>query len=79
MVTRQQILDLVNAHLSRVLRVAEAALPKEQFRAFRRTTLDEFGRSGFGRGLARLLDDQQEKKKEGSGWNKPAGKERDHV
>ena len=63
MVTKEQILSLVNAHLSRVLRIAEAALPKEQFSAFRRATLDEFGRRGFGRGLTRLLEDEQDNNK----------------
>ena len=75
MVTKQQILDLVNVHVNRILRAAETALPKEQFRPFRRTVLDEFGRSGFGRGLERLLDDQRENNKQGSGWNKSARKE----
>ena len=75
MVSKQQILDLLNMHLGRVLRVAQAALPKEQFLAFRRATLDEFGRSGFGRGLTRLLEDQQDNNNEGSGRNRSARKE----
>src|SRR5258708_29192347 len=50
---RSQILELVNAHLGRVLRVAQSALPENQFHAFRRVALDEFGRDGFRRNLAR--------------------------
>lgn len=75
MVSKREIMDLLNSHLGRVLRAAEAALPREQFRAFRRTVLDEFGQSGFGRGLDRLLEDQQENNKAGSGWNRSAKKE----
>lgn len=63
MVSRDDITALVNARLNRVLRVAEAALSDAQFRAFRRVTLDEFGRDGLGRDLARLLGDQRDNNK----------------
>ena len=79
MVTKEQIQELVNAHLGRVLRVAQSALPETQFHAFRRVALDEFGRNGFRRNLARLLGTQQDNNKQASGWQNPAGKEDDHV
>lgn len=47
MVTVDQITDLVDGHLSRVLLVAEAAMPESQFKAFRKFVLDEFGRKGL--------------------------------
>ncbi|MBI4968122.1 MAG: hypothetical protein HZC25_08370 [Rhodospirillales bacterium] len=47
MVTLEAVLDLINQRLNRVLTVAQAALPPEQFKAFRRVALDEFGHSGL--------------------------------
>ncbi|MBF0382337.1 MAG: hypothetical protein HQL69_15035 [Magnetococcales bacterium] len=41
------VIELTKRHLNRILTIAEAALPPPQFRAFRKATLDEFGRSGF--------------------------------
>lgn len=55
MVTLRAIVELVNPRKSRVLRLAEAALPPAQFRAFRGMLLDEFGRDGLERDLERLL------------------------
>ena len=74
MISADQILRLVNSHLGKLLRVAEAAMPKEQFQAFRRLALDEFGRNGFGKGLAKVIGDQRN----GTGWQIPHGKEDDH-
>jgi hypothetical protein len=47
--------DALNARKSRALRIAEAALPESQFRAFRSLFLDEFGRSGLEEDLARIV------------------------
>lgn len=74
---RDDINALLNKHVGRVLRAAEIALPNERFRPFRRMVLDEFGRSGFGRGLERLLGNRQDKKNKGLGWPIPQGKEDD--
>lgn len=52
MVSRR-VIELVNHRLTRLLTVAEAAMPPEQFRAFRKIALDEFGRAG----LQKELDD----------------------
>ena len=63
MIHRDDIVALVNSHLGRVLRAAELALSSEQFQRFRRIALDEFGRHGFGRSLARLLESQRDNNK----------------
>ena len=63
MIHKDDIIGLVNSHLGRVLRAAQLALSPEQFQCFRRIALDEFGRNGFGRSLARLLDNRQDNNK----------------
>ena len=47
MIDPRDIVGLVNLHVSKVLTVAEAALPESQFKAFRKLVLDEFGRNGL--------------------------------
>jgi hypothetical protein len=47
MIDTRDIMNLVSPRVSRVLTIAEAALPKDQFRAFRKLVLDEFGRNGL--------------------------------
>jgi hypothetical protein len=59
MVTTEDILDLLNARKCRVLMLAQAALPETQFQAFRTLFLNEFGKSGFERELARLFQAQE--------------------
>jgi hypothetical protein len=55
MVIVQTIIALLNQRKTRVLRIAEAALPEAQFRAFRGLVLDELGRDGFEKDLERLM------------------------
>ena len=55
MMTKDKIMALVNARLTHVLLVAQAALPKEQFGPFRKIVLDQFGKSGLGKELERLF------------------------
>lgn len=55
MVTRDQIEKCVNARVKTILTVAQAALPERQFDAFRRFTLDAFGKSGLGKDLDRIF------------------------
>jgi len=59
MVTLAAIVALLNQRKNRVLRVAEAALPETQFRAFRGLVLDEFGREGLEKDLERLMVEQE--------------------
>ena len=55
MVTQDQIMQLVNARVKKILDLAELSLPKEKFPLFRKLTLDEFGKSGLGKELERVL------------------------
>lgn len=55
MVSCAAIVALLNQRKNRVLRIAEAALPETQFRAFRGLVLDELGREGLEKDLERLL------------------------
>ena len=57
MVTAQLILDLLNTRKNRVLLLAQAALPESQFQAFRTLFLNEFGKGGLERELARVFDE----------------------
>jgi len=52
-----EILNLIQARVAKTLTVAEAALPKSQFLAFRKLMLDEFGRNGLETELRDLLDE----------------------
>jgi hypothetical protein len=67
MVTLRAILVLLNQRKNRVLRIAEAALPETQFRAFRGLLLDEFGREGLEKDLERLVAERED----GNGQDRP--------
>ncbi len=59
---------LINKRVHKVLGVAEAAIPGEkQFEAFRKITLDEFGKNGLLKDLEELDDDKKER--DGKGRN----------
>lgn len=55
MVTREDIERLLNTRLSQILLIAESSLPATQYQAFRKLTLNEFGRNGIGKDLDRLF------------------------
>jgi hypothetical protein len=55
MVTKERIEELIRSRLKHVLLVAEASLPASQFQAFRKLTLDQFGKSGLERDLERVF------------------------
>jgi len=59
MVRQEDIERLINMRLNQVLLVAETALPPSQFQAFRKLTLNMFGKSGFGKELERVLRSQE--------------------
>ena len=59
MVTTEQITQLVNVRVKKVLDLAELSLPKDKFILFRKLTLNEFGKSGFGQELERVLRSQE--------------------
>jgi hypothetical protein len=48
-------MQLVNARVKKILDLAELSLPKDKFPLFRKLTLDEFGNSGLGKELERVL------------------------
>lgn len=72
------LIDAVNARKNRALRIAEAALPESQFRAFRGLFLDEFGRNGLERELERIVVEQEQRTGKESGRPIHAGKEVPH-
>jgi hypothetical protein len=55
MVTKEQIQESFRPYMKLVLLVAESSLPSDQFKAFRTILLDQFGESGWGKELDRLL------------------------
>lgn len=52
----QDVVALMNERLTRILTIAEAALPQSQFKAFRKLVLDEMGRNGMETELHRLFE-----------------------
>lgn len=72
------LVDAVNARKNRALRFAEAALPESQYRAFRGLFLDEFGRNGLERELARIVAEFDRQTGKASGRPTHAGKEVPH-
>jgi hypothetical protein len=73
------LLEAVNARKNRALRIAEAALPESQFRAFRGLFLDEFGRNGLERELERIVVEQERSTGKEKGRLTHAGKEVPHA
>lgn len=59
----QVIVELLNARKNRVLLFAQLSLPESQFKVFRQLFLDEFGKSGFEKELARVLAEKQHKER----------------
>jgi hypothetical protein len=51
MVDLREFMALVRRHVGRTLTFAEIMLPLEQFQAFRKLVLDEFGKGGLEREL----------------------------
>jgi len=67
MVDREQIQKLISTKLTRVLLVAEAAIPASQFQAYRKFVLDEFGNNGLSKELDRLFSNTTDR--QGTGRN----------
>jgi hypothetical protein len=53
------LLELINARKSRVLLIAESSLPENQFRAFRKLLLCEFGEKGLEGELQRIYTEDR--------------------
>jgi hypothetical protein len=69
MVSKGEVLRLVNGHVTRVLLVAQASLPSSQFQAFRTVMLNEFGRNGLERELEQLEQRLEVEERNGPGRN----------
>ena len=63
MVTREQIQELINPHLNKVLLIVQSSLPQSQFKAIRKLILDEFGNSGLGKELDRVFNKKNYKER----------------
>lgn len=59
----QIIVDLLNARKKQTLLFAQSSMTESQFKAFRRLFLNEFGKSGFEKELARVLAEKQRKER----------------
>jgi len=68
MISKESIMAAVKVHLNRTLQLAEVAMPGDQFRAYRKALLDEFGKSGLEGELDRLLGNS-EQERQGQGRN----------
>lgn len=55
MIKREEIERLLNARLNQILLIAESSLSASQFQAFRKLTLNEFGKNGMGKDLDRVF------------------------
>jgi len=75
MVKIDDVIAAISARMNRVLLYGEASLPANQFRAFRKLVLDEFGRSGLQGDLARLFEHHAPQDRHGTGRPIHAGKE----
>lgn len=73
-----ELLMVINARKNQILRVAEAALPESQFRAFRGLFLDEFGRCGLERDMERVVAEHEKRNGKALGRPTQAGKEVPH-
>ncbi len=70
MVKKAHIVELVNRRVTDLLDVAEAALPPDQFRAFRKVTLNAFGRKGLEGELDGLRWPEDDQERNGMGRNR---------
>jgi len=67
MVSKDDILEALNPHLTRVLDVVALVAPDQKFQVCRKLILDEFGREGFGKDLEALLARRNGTERHGTG------------
>ena len=70
----REIMSAVNQRMNRILTVAEAALPQDQFQAYRKVVLEEFGRKGLARDIDDLCNGSSGKAMYGTGRQHPGMK-----
>jgi len=56
MVSKNDVVRLVNHRLNHVLSFGELALSREQYPTYRKLVLDEFGKGGLEKDLERLFE-----------------------
>ena len=78
MLDLETVLTLIRSRMKRVLDFGELALTPNQFAAFRKLVLDEFGRSGLESELERVSRGHRTDR-HGMGRHTKQGKEVDHV
>ncbi len=77
MVTKENILALLNSRLNRILSIVELVAPADKFPMCRKLILDEFGRDSLGRDLDAALMESKEQERKGTGGSIP--RKRDGV
>ena len=65
--SKDDILEALNPHLTRVLDVVALVAPDQKFQVCRKLILDEFGREGFGKDLEALLARRNGMERHGTG------------
>lgn len=61
----QSVINVLNARKAKVLLIAEAALPKSQYLAFRKLFLNEFGQGGLEGELVRVITESNKEDRHG--------------
>lgn len=59
----QVIVELLNPRKKQTLLFAQSSMSESQFKAFRQLFLNEFGKSGFEKELAKVLAEKQHKER----------------
>ncbi len=77
MVTKENILALLNSRLNRILSIVELVTPADKFAMCRKLILDDFGRDSLGRDLDAALMELKEQERKGTGGSIP--RKRDGV
>ena len=67
MIDLNAIRHALNSRKSKLLDMAQAALPESQFGAFRKLVLNELGRQGFEQDMERILAEGAKQHKEWTG------------
>jgi hypothetical protein len=77
MVTKENILALLNLRLNRILSIVELVAPADKFPICRKLILDEFGRDNLGKDLDAVFVDYKGQERERTGGSIP--RKRDGV
>jgi hypothetical protein len=67
MVSKDDVVGVINHHLNRVLSIVELITPADKFPMCRKLILDEFGRDGLGKKLDSLFLERTREVRDGTG------------